>query len=325
MLKQKSRRKARYKAIIVGAGAIGSGFDSYSSKTVLTHANGYRKNANVELLGFYDKDKKICQKVAKKWKTRAFLDFKEVIKAVPDIISVCVPDKFHYEILKKIILVKPKIVICEKPLTLNMKEKEDVIKKYKKAGISVLVNYSRRFDKKMQEFKSAIEKNKYGFVISASGIYTKGVIHNGSHLIDLARYFFGELKSKNILYSINDYKNSDKSIAGLLKFEKCPYFHLIVGDDQKYPIFELDMLFEKRRIRIFDFGFYYSEQTVINDPHFLGFKCLSKSKQHRTGLERAMENLIKNTIDYLDNKVALVCSGEEALRTEKTCYLLLDK
>ncbi|MCX6723043.1 MAG: Gfo/Idh/MocA family oxidoreductase, partial [Candidatus Staskawiczbacteria bacterium] len=112
----------------------------------------------------------------------------------PDIVSICVPDGQHFLILKKIIKYKPKLVICEKPITTKIVDTEKIIKLYKKNKISVLVNYSRRFDVVIQQLKKDLSENKYGRVVSASGIYSKGILHNGSHLIDLASFLFGKIK-----------------------------------------------------------------------------------------------------------------------------------
>lgn len=325
MLKQRILKKDRYKAIIIGAGRIGAQFDSPQDKEILTHAHAYCRNSKTDLIGFFDINKKAAQRAAKKWSCRAFFNFNKMFKDVqPDIISICTPDQDHFKALVKAAKHKPKIVICEKPVTTSLEKTQEIIKLYQKIGVPILVNYRRRFDKTVQAVKKDIDSGKFGKIICASGIYTKGILHNGSHLIDLAIYFFGEIKKSEINYIISDYNNKeDKSIAGFLAFKNCPQFHLIAGNERKFSIFELDIICEKRRWRFLNEGYSVSIEKVIPDPLFAGYQCLGKSISKKTQLDNALFCLVDNAINYLEKKALLVCDVDEAFKTQKACSDLL--
>lgn len=327
MLEPKRYQKGKYKAVIIGAGRIGARFDNLKSERVLTHAHAYYKNPRIDLLGFFDINQKNSKEAALKWGGSSFKNLEEAFKAVPDIVSVCVPDKYHFPILSEIIRYRPKLVICEKPATTNLRDTEKILRLYKKAGISILVNYSHRFDKTLQTLKVAIQKKKFGKVLCASGIYTKGLLHNGSHLIDLSRYLFGEVKNNHADYSFSDYYGEDKNISGFIAFEKCPQFYLMAGDERKYSIIELDILLEKKRIRFVDFvdsGFFAHIQEIVKDPIYTGYKCLGKSVIKRTCFSEALPSLIKNAVNYLEGRENLKCGIEDAYFTQKACFSLLN-
>ena len=233
MSEQKKPKKNKYKAIIIGAGRIAAQFDSPNGKDVLTHAHAYRQNQKTELVGFFDINKSAARAAAEKWGVSAFDDLEQaLIETKPDIISICTPNHAHFSNLMEVAKHKPKIVICEKPFTSKIENAQKIIKIYKDSDIPILVNYSRRFDKAVQKLKKEIENKKYGKIICSSGIYTKGILHNGSHLVDLSRFLFGEIKDLFTFYAVNDYEKEDKSVAGFLKYENCPQFHLMVGDER---------------------------------------------------------------------------------------------
>ncbi len=321
MSEQKKPKKNKYKAIIIGAGRIAAQFDSPNGKDVLTHAHAYCQNQKTELAGFFDINKSAAKAAAKKWSCSGFDDLEQaLIKIKPDIISICTPDHAHFSNLMEVVKYKPKIVICEKPFTAKTEDAQRVIRAYKDLNIPILINYSRRFDKTVQTLKKEVEDKKYGKIICSSGIYTKGILHNGSHLIDLSRFLFGEIKDFSVFYAVNDYDKKDKSVAGFLKYENCPQFHLMVGDERQYSIFELDIIFEKKRICFYDFGFYMFVQEIKNDPLFKGFKALGELVIKKTSLTEAMSCLIQNAVDFLENKTPLLSDMESAYQTQNICH-----
>lgn len=320
------RKKDKYKAIIVGAGRIAARFDSPKSERVMTHAHAYLKHRRVELAGFVDINMKAAAEAAKIWGGNSYDNFDEMFaREQPDIVSICVPDECHYEMLIKTAKHKPKMIICEKPITNNFQDTQKIIALLRKVNIPILINYSRRFDKSMRELKKNLSEEKYGRVLCANGIYTKGIIHNGVHMIDLARYLFGEVKKNLICYSVDDCVGNDKSVAGFLKFDKCDQFHLAAGDDRSFFIFELDIILEKKRIRLLNSDQYLYWQDVISDPAYPGCKCLSKPLIKKTSINGALTELINNAVAYLEKNTPLICDIDSAWQTEKTCFELLNK
>lgn len=324
MSKQKIRKKDKYKAVIIGAGRIAAQFDSPQSREILTHAHAYRKHPKIDLAGFFDVNKAAADKAARKWQCGAYYNFGEMFKKVnPDIVSICTPDENHSSALLKTAEYKPRMVICEKPVTANLRETRAIVKLYRGIKVPVLVNYSRRFDETAREARKNISSGRYGKILCASGIYTKGVLHNGSHMIDLCRFLFGEMKECARLHKVGDFTKNDATIAGFLKFEKCGQFYLMAGDERKYSIFELDIICEKKRIRFDDFGLSISTQEVKDDPLFAGFKCLSKPAVRKTSLINAMPALINNAVNYLEKKEELFCDINSAMLTQNACFKLL--
>lgn len=324
MLKEKILKKVKYRAVIIGAGNIASGHNAPGDKAILTHALAYRRHKKVDLAGFFDVNKDVAEKAAKKWHCRAFADLDEMfLRFKPDIVSICTPSEKHCSSLKEIAKYKPKIIICEKPVTTTGSDTKNIITIYNKIGVPVLVNYFRRFNRTTQIIKEEIAEEKYGKVICASGIYAKGLLNNGSHLIDLCCFLFGKIKNSATNYVICDYNSKDKSVAGFLEFEKCKQFHLMIGDSRKFSIFELDIIFEKARVCFLDFGFSISRQIVENNALYQGYRSLSKPITEKTNLAGAHLALIDNAIDHLENNKPLISDMRTAYQTQKICLSLI--
>ena len=300
----------KYKAVIIGCGKIAGGYDSLQNKDILSHANALNVHKKTSLSGVYDIVTDKGQRFARKWKTTAYPRLRMLMEKVrPEIVYICVPDDQHALVLKRLLKYQPKIVVCEKPLTTDINSGRSVVSDYKKKKIPLVVNYSRRFDPVMQEIKNSILKKNYGLFINGLFIYTKGILHNGSHAIDLLRLFFGEPESTCVLDGIIDYKKEDPALDVILKFKNNIKIYLLAGDERKYSIFEADFLFSKSRIRLTNFGMEYQLQSV----------------RKKTKLGKALLFLIDNIINHLEKKEQLLSTGENAFKTQKICLKLIEE
>jgi len=157
-------------------------------------------------------------------------------------------------------------------------------------------------------------------VICASVIYGKGILHSGTHIIDLLRYLFGEVKEYKALHSIKDCIGfDDVTIGGFLRLKRCDQCYVMAGDDREYSFFQLDIVCEKSRLYFSDLGFLFTEQQVINDPVYKGYKILGKSKTRKTNFDKAMINMVSNAVGHISVGEPLVCDAEDAMETQKIC------
>lgn len=326
MPKKKNKTKKIYNCAIIGAGRIGAQFDTPASRDALTHAHAYWQYPRTKLVGLYDVNYTVARHAAAIWFTQAFKSLDELMtKAKPEIVSVCVPDAHHFFVLKQLAIYQPKMVICEKPLTLNVKDAKVITELYQKKRIPLAVNYSRRFDPVVRSVQVDLDAGVYGKVICASAIYTKSLLHNGSHAIDLARYFFGEIIK--IHYREIKPKNpaSAAMVTARLELKRCSQFHLMVGDAKAYSLFEFDILTEKGRLRFTDAGFQFSKQIVQASPLYKGYSVLSRPITKNTKLKEALLQLVNNSIEHLEEKVKLWCDAKEAYATQVACLSLLKR
>ena len=321
-------KKDNYNALIIGAGKIGAIYDQPNSKEILTHAKAYTQSNKVSEIAFVDTDKVALEKACKRWNCRGFSTIEEAVQNInPDIISICVPSELHYELLIQVCKFQPKLVCCEKPITLNPKQSKEVCDLYEKNNTLLSINYTRRFDTYVQTLKEQILQGVYGEVLNSSIIYTKGILNNGSHVLNLIEYLFGTVKSFKVLREIEDYQNQyeDKTIDAWLETDKCSSIHLLGANEKNYSIIEMDILFEKSRINFNQFGLKVTQQSVRKDPVFEGYSDLGDKQTEETQLHLAIQKYIDNGIDALSEGIPLISSGRSALKSEEVCYNILAK
>lgn len=319
-----SKKQKKYKTVIIGAGRIASGYDKPHTKQILTHAHALTDNVRVELVGISDIDATRGKKEAHKWGVAYFNDHKSMLSILkPEIVVIATPDDTHKKILLDVFAYNPKVIVVEKPVVNEKRDIEAVRRAAKKTGIPVVVNFRRRFDVTVNEVRDALIKGRYGSVLSASGIYSKGILHNGSHMIDLARYLFGEVTNSKMHFNVDDFPEGEPSIGGVVTFERCPQFYLMTGDERSFYVFEFEIVTEKRRIRFIDEGRRVVIQEVVADTVYPEDRVLGESKIKKTQLADSMTAMVEHVIRVADGKESPHSSLEEALRTQETCYRLL--
>lgn len=313
----------KYNVIIIGAGKIGAFYDDPKNKNILTHAHAFKIHEAFNLLGFVDIDKQKTKKAAAMWNCKVFNNIDKVFyKNKVDIAVVATPDETHYQILKKLSQMPLRLVLMEKPLTKTLKDAEEIYRLYKKKHIPVVVNYTRRFIPELEAVREKIIKERYGNFITGNSYYGKGLIHNGSHNIDLIRWLIGEIKKSIILDSEVDYYQNDPSISAILTLENNKKLYLQHINCNLFTIFENNFIFEKGRIVIKNGSAFIEEYIVKNNKIFKGYKNLVRIKIIKTERFQAQKLLVNNIYNYLTKKTPIKCDLTEGYKTLKTCLMI---
>lgn len=304
------------KCAIVGAGNIGCG----TNQETPTHARSYFRNPNTQLVGIIDNDSNTLIKSSETWNTIGYPTIDKMMEKVkPDIVSICVPDMFHEDVLSELIQYKPKLIVIEKPMTVLPEITEKLITLCQLQEVKLLANYSRRYLPTYYWLRDICREQK---VISATIKYNKGVIHNGCHAIDLARLLFGEVLSWKILSTKNDYSESDPSVSAYLCFEYCQDFFLQALDTRYCTHFELDIITESQRF-IIDNDHERLREFVVktgcgNPPGKRFVESATSFIDH----SQALDLLVEHAVSILNKRENLIFSAEEALKSEKIAYTL---
>ena len=315
-----------YKVAIIGCGSIGAlkpdKIDSPGSENILTHAHAVDAHMQTELYAVIDTDDEKLRKAKAKWQpelcVRKYEDIELNGGQTPDIVIVAVPTEHHYETIHNMFVgtSKPKLIIAEKPFCHRLSLAKTITESDLK--VPIMVDYIRRFATGYQEIKSQIDKGDFGKALNCRVLYTRGIKHEGCHAIDLMRYFFGECYNSHHLSNIHfiDRDINDPTIPISFLFEKCGNVVFQPCDGRLYGIFEIDICFEKCRIRLIDNGLYY-EMYPITEKNEWGHKSLNYRLtdvlRRETGLNIALYNLIDNAVNYLDGKQELICTAEDAV------------
>src|SRR5690606_2968996 len=135
----------------------------------------------------------------------------EEILAMPDIqsVHVCTPNFLHFPQAKAALLAG-KHVVCEKPLSKDLKEAEELVALAKETGLVNAVHFNLRYYPLVRQMKTMREKGDRGEIYSVIGSYlqdwlfyatdynwrlepdksgdSRAIADIGSHLMDMLEY-----------------------------------------------------------------------------------------------------------------------------------------
>ncbi|GLI12043.1 oxidoreductase [Methanobrevibacter arboriphilus] len=146
----------------VNVGVIGVGAMGYN------HARVYYRLDNANLIGVSDVSESTLSKVSKKYDTKGYNDYMDLLKnPVIEAVSVCVPTTHHYNVVMAAIE-HGKHVLVEKPIAFTLNEAEGMIEAAKEKGVKLSTGHVERFNPAVQKAKELIEMDIIGDVVSAS-------------------------------------------------------------------------------------------------------------------------------------------------------------
>lgn len=310
----------QYKVGIIGAGNIAARFDKPENKDVLTHAHAYSLHPGFEICGFVDVDLGKSRAAAQTWGGRAYPSIPELVgRERPEIISVCTPDETHAKIVKQLEGKNILGGILEKPLAVNLAGARAIaVSPLVKTG-KFVVNYSRLFVPEFQKLRQDYRQGSYGRLVVATGYYGKGLLHNGSHMVSLLHWLFGNMKVIKKLSSINDFTKNDPSVSVALRFPTGAEVVLHAVDSRLYTMFELDLLFEKARVRMIESGHKFEVYGLEGSKKYLGHTVMSPKEIISTSLGRSLSFTVENLYHWLEGDQSPISTVDEAFSVQKIC------
>jgi len=213
----------KYRAVVIGCGRIGAEEWRYKNNIrPVTHASAYFRHPKIELVGLCDIDSEKLKKT-KRFFTDVSLynSAKKMIEDTkPDIVSVATDTNTHYRFVKMAAENGVKAIVCEKPMAGSIKKAESMIKICKKKKCLLFINHSRHFDFLINKWQGRVQNGFLGRVLQVNCIYHNGLFNNGTHTIDLLRWFLGEAKKASGVYNfLTSNSKKDKNIDAVIFFK----------------------------------------------------------------------------------------------------------
>jgi predicted dehydrogenase len=283
--------------LIVGCGRIAGGFDmSNRNDTPITHAGVIKADRNLSLVACVDPDEKVRRRFMTHWGvTRGFATLAEAAEMVSDIdlVTICSPTSQHYEDVCSALELRPTVIFCEKPVTSSSDLTNKVIQSSAAVGCKIAVNYTRRWDPSVQRLKDQIQT--LGEIRSIVGFYNKGILNNGTHMLDLIGFLFGDLVVDFVGKKLEDYDEDDPTVPVLMHTTQGLPVHLTVGHAADFSLFELQIVAEKEVIVMKDGGSYWLQQSPVASKKYSGYRTLGSAQEtageHDSAMRRAYENI----------------------------------
>jgi UDP-N-acetylglucosamine 3-dehydrogenase len=175
---------------VVGVGNMGQ-----------NHARIYSGLKDCDLVGVADADVVRVEQVAGAYRTKAFIDYKDLMREGVEAVSIAVPTSMHFKVAS-FFLNEGVDCLVEKPITPSLEEGKALVEIARKNGRKLMVGHIERFNPAVQKLKSIIDEDLLGKVLIIStrrvGPYSPRVNDVGiivdlaTHDIDVSRYLTGK-------------------------------------------------------------------------------------------------------------------------------------
>ena len=230
-----------YRGIIIGCGRIGALWGMEEGEVQPgSHAAAIVANPRTKLIGLVDVNAELLKRAGAYFGAPTFSAVADALAQKPDFVIIATPPSTHEELLQTVLESAPPVVLCEKPLSDSTESASRMVKAAKQAKSIVVVNYQRRFFPLYQEARRRIQGGELGDIKEIRGIYSRGLLNNGSHLIDAIFMLVG---SEAVYAEGNTIGYANGAVATLTT----------VPDEIERH--ELELLGTKNSLRIVDFGY----------------------------------------------------------------------
>lgn len=236
----------------VGLGIIGLG---YVGKIHLRHS---LKLPNINHIAVSDLSKKALNEAKDAGIKKTFTNYEQLLKEPSiDAVIIALPTHLHLQCAKKAAEAK-KHIFLEKPIARNLKEAKEIVMFSQQNSVKLMMGYPLRFNKSFRELKTKMKAGILGDVeiayanfISSGPFFHRAESHAplpvpewwfnkeltgggalidlGSHIINLLRWYFGEITDIKSYLGYRFNLDLEDSAICLTKFESGTTAVITVG------------------------------------------------------------------------------------------------
>lgn len=175
--------------------------------------HGWNEVGGVECVALYNRTASKAQQMAAEFGIAHVYDSPEALldNEQVDFVDICTAVETHAP-LTKLAAARGLDVVCQKPLATTLEEAEDMLRSCQEAGVKLIVNENFRFQTPFRQLKQMLDSGSIGTPFRARLTFANSfpVFDNqpflkeldqfiltdvGSHVLDIARYLFGEAHS----------------------------------------------------------------------------------------------------------------------------------
>lgn len=311
-----------YKALIIGAGSIGGLIDSPTSKAVASHAHAYKKHQDTQLHAICEPSELNVFAFMERWgEVQRYNSIDDISPDENyDIVSISSPTKSHFYDLTALLKRNDcPMILCENPLVASQEELSSLSTLLLHSNKKVLLHLSRRYNPAFIHLANRVQKGEFGRSLGFQGVCTKGLLHNGAHMLSVLSHFLGNVTS------IKPFR------ATFCHDDLCGEFGVSLeqGDgaisvlsNHPYSLFELTFWFEKKAIKILDGGDRIEIYSRIPST-YEGYFALTLEENIVTNLSR----YTYDSVEFLLRKGKDTCKNilDEHLHIQKIIFQTLAK
>lgn len=304
---------------LIGCGAIGSLLDEGRTGESLTHAAAITRSARAELTCVADLEADRAREcAARRGVPRWYADPLELLAEEQlDALVLAIPADGRSRVMDAVLESRIRLVWLEKPPAASVAEALKLADRCDAAGVTVAVNHLRRWAPLRDHLDSLLASGALGNLQHLRASYAKGVLNNGSHLLDLVDACIGVPGTGRVLRRIDDGRAADPTVDAEVPVTTSSGpvpMYLLGSDHRDFAIHELTILGSTGRIRITESGAELAYDVVTDDPAFTGYRRLAEADRRADLLAGMFDRAVDQLVDVLEGgDVEPACSLRDAL------------
>lgn len=182
------------------------GIMSVAHMHAFSYAAALQELATAELVGIADHEPTRAQEAARKFGTRAFASYEDLLASELDAVIIGSENVRHRDLVE-MAAAAGRHVLCEKPLATSKADGQAMIEACRKSGVQLMTAFPCRFSPAMTRLKAAVDAGQVGAVAAMRGTnrgrcpfgwFTDlslsgggAVIDHTVHVTDLMRWLLG--------------------------------------------------------------------------------------------------------------------------------------
>lgn len=213
-------------------------------------------------------------------------------------------------LLAQVLQRRPRVVIVEKPLALDIAEARSMVAAAERAGVALRVNFHRRFDARHRRWRMLAPQSPR--LVSLR--YGKGLYNYASHMVDLLMDWYGAVAEVRALGPVPA-GQADPNIGFVCRMA-AGFDAVAMGVDAlDYDMFDIDIFGADARVELRAGGADIRRYVPVQDLHYRGYRHLAEREDERDiGPVGGFVELYRAVRDHIADGAPLGgCDGRAAL------------
>jgi predicted dehydrogenase len=304
--------------LVVGLGNIGMAYDLGldPNKYVYSHARAFDQHPGFRLVGAVDPESRQRKMFERTYSCASYADIESALeKLEPDLVVIAAPTPAHERTLQEILeQSSAKVVLCEKPLAYDVEDGRAMVHACDEKEVRLFVNYMRRSDSATAEIKRRIQAGALSTPIKGIAWYSKGLLHNGSHLFNLLEHWLGPMKHAVTVNPGRLWQGLDPEPDVHVEFSGGSVVFMAAWEEA-FSHYTIELLCPAGRLRYETGGSLVQWQSASDDPALTGYKSLHAIEEVPNGMDRYQWHVADQLDRAIKGQEFALCSGAEALAT----------
>lgn len=239
-----------WKVLLIGLGGIGFKYDlNVPNHIVRSHARAFSLDADFELVAGIDPNKKNRDEFQDIYSVICFGSVAEVCQVIQiDVVVIASPTQYHLENLREVLsCCKPSVIVMEKPASYLKEQAQEMIDLSIDSGVPIFVNLIRRTEPAVNDIKTLIESGEIQLPCKGVVWYSKGLIHNACHFIDLLTLWLGAPTKVELIAPIKKINNWDIETDLQISFGSSSIYFLVKSSEE-FNYYNIELLTKNGRL-----------------------------------------------------------------------------